>query len=140
MRSILWLLGMIAVIFASPIHAAEEARLTWLFVMTGEVESAGPSEIVIKAHPTVVAFTDRPDRVVKTVSLETFVDDMWKAGTDSFENDPPNAALVFGDTQVAIEELKSVRRNGGTISFSTVELDGILPKSGDQVAIVIDIF
>ena len=140
MRRFVWLLGTLPFLFVASIHAEEDAKPAWLFVLTGEVESASATEIVIKAHPTVVAFTDRPNRLVKAMSVESFVDDLWKSGADSFEKDPPNAALVFGDEQLGIDELKSVKRSGGTVSFSTEDLSGGLPEAGDQVAVVIDIF
>lgn len=140
MRPILFSLALMTVLSVAPIHAAEETKLSWLFVMTGEVESATATEIVINAHPIVVAFTDRPGRQVKATTVGDLVDELWKAGPDSFEKDPPNAALVFGDAQIEIDELKSVRRTGSTVSFSTETLAGTLPRPGAQVAVVIDLF
>jgi hypothetical protein len=139
MRPIIWPPVLMAVFSVAPVQA-EETKRSWLFVVTGEVQSATATEIVINAHPVVVAFANRPDRLVKATSVEKLVDELWKEGPDSFEKDPPNAALVFGDAQIEIDELTSVKRTGSTVSFSTKILAGTLPKSGDQVAVVIDIF
>ena len=135
-----FLFGIVTIVLAASAHAVETAKPSWLFVMTGQVESVNTGEIVINAHPKVVAFTDRPDRLVKAAALETFVDETWNAGSDSFAKNPPNAALVFEDAQVEIEELTLVSRSGNTVSFSTKKLSGGLPKPGDQIALVIDIF
>jgi len=133
-------LGIVTIILAASTQAAETPKPSWMFVMTGQVESVSAGEIAVNAHPTVVAFTDRPNRSVKAIGLEKFVDETWHAGSDSFEKDPPNAALIFEDAQIEIEELKSVSRRGNTVSFSTEKLSGGLPKPGDQIALVIDIF
>jgi hypothetical protein len=117
MRPILFSLALMTVLSVAPIHAAEETKLSWLFVMTGEVESATATEIVINSHPIVVAFTDRPGRQVKATTVGDLVDELWKAGPDSFEKDPPNAAHVFGDAQIEIDELKSVTRTQHGFTF-----------------------
>ena len=40
-----------------------------------------------------ILFSDRPDRVVTTQSTQDFIGN-WTSGQDSFQVDPPNAALV----------------------------------------------
>jgi hypothetical protein len=44
----------------------------------------------------VFLFSDRPERIVDTQSIEEFVGN-WTLGADSFQDDPPNAALGFLD-------------------------------------------
>ena len=56
-----------------------------------------------------ILFSDRPDRIVKSVSISDFIGN-WSTGVDSFEVDPPNAVLIVdeqNDVQqdVAIVEL-----------------------------------
>lgn len=123
---------------ATPASAADDAPATWLYVLTGEVQSAATTAITIGADPTVIAFSDRPERLIRTTSVETFVDRIWEAGKDSFASDPPNAALVADEGQVAIDALMSLERNGRTVSFRTSELDGGPPAVGSRVALVID--
>ena len=43
--------------------------------------------------PITVLFSDRPDRIVITVSTSDF-DGNWTAGRNSFSSDPPNDALL----------------------------------------------
>lgn len=40
-----------------------------------------------------ILFSDRPDRIVVTQSIDDFIGN-WTEGKDSFQVDPPNAALV----------------------------------------------
>jgi hypothetical protein len=40
-----------------------------------------------------ILFSDRPNRIVVTVTTQDFVDN-WTSGEDSFQVDPPNGALV----------------------------------------------
>lgn len=42
----------------------------------------------------VILFSDRPNRIVDTQSIQEFIGN-WTQGEDSFEIDPPNAALTF---------------------------------------------
>jgi hypothetical protein len=42
----------------------------------------------------VILFSDRPNRIVDTQSIQEFIGN-WTQGDDSFEIDPPNAALTF---------------------------------------------
>jgi hypothetical protein len=55
-----------------------------------------------------ILFSDRPDRIVSSVSTTDFVDN-WSTGPDSFAVDPPNAVLVFDDEEhsqhIAVIEL-----------------------------------
>jgi hypothetical protein len=43
-------------------------------------------------------FSDRPDRIVSSVSTDNFIGN-WSMGADSFAVDPPNAVLVVDDTE-----------------------------------------
>jgi hypothetical protein len=109
-------------------------------VVTGKLTSASSTGIVIEADPTVVAFTDRPERRVATLTIERLVDDIWHTGKDSFADDPPNAAIIAGDERFEIAELTAASREGRLVSFS-LEIadtpDGGLPDGG-RVALVID--
>ena len=57
-----------------------------------------------------ILFSDRPDRIVTSVSTSDFIG-KWSTGTDSFAVDPPNAVIVVdeqeGEQDVAIVELFS---------------------------------
>jgi hypothetical protein len=45
-----------------------------------------------------ILFSDRPDRIVSSVSTDNFIGN-WSMGTDSFAVDPPNAVLVVDDME-----------------------------------------
>ena len=49
------------------------------------------------ANKTIL-FSDRPNRIVVTQTIQDFVGN-WTSGEDSFQVDPPNAALVLTDDQ-----------------------------------------
>ena len=45
-----------------------------------------------------ILFSDRPDRIVMSTSTSNYIGN-WTVGADSFEVDPPNAALIIDDQQ-----------------------------------------
>ena len=45
-----------------------------------------------------ILFSDRPDRIVKSVSTVNFIGN-WSTGEDSFAVDAPNAVLIFDETE-----------------------------------------
>ena len=55
-----------------------------------------------------ILFSDRPDRIVTSISTSDFVDN-WSTGEDSFAIDAPNAVLVVdeqeGEQDIVIVEL-----------------------------------
>ncbi len=126
------------VVGLSPANAAAADKPSWLFVMTGEVEMASQTKLAIRPDPTVIAFSDRPERLVRAITVGTFIEKVWDAGKDSFVKDPPNAAIVTDGKKIAIEELKSVARSGDTVVFLTKTLAGPPPEAGKRVAVVID--
>lgn len=120
---------------------AEEVPSAWMLVVAGELSSVSSNEIVIEADPTVIAFSDRPDRLVRTMEIETLVDKGWVAGSsNSFAHDPPNAAIVSSDERFEIAELSAARREGRKVSFTVAGFSGAPPTGGGRVALVIDGF
>ena len=56
-----------------------------------------------------ILFSDRPDRIVKSVSTIDFIGN-WSTGADSFAVDAPNAVLIVDESEkqdIAIIELFS---------------------------------
>lgn len=45
-----------------------------------------------------ILFSDRPDRIVTSISTDNFIGN-WIAGEDSFADDAPNAVLVVDDSE-----------------------------------------
>lgn len=52
-----------------------------------------------------ILFSDRPNRIVITQSIQDFVGN-WTSGDDSFQVDPPNAALILTDDQDNVFEIE----------------------------------
>ncbi len=46
-----------------------------------------------------ILFSDRPDRIVTSISTDNFIGN-WSVGEDSFADDAPNAVLVVDDSEV----------------------------------------
>lgn len=88
-----------------------------------------------------IAFSDRPQRVLKEFDTPAFVD-KWGAKKESFAADPPNAALVINQaTQnqedrhgvIVIELLNPVFSNGNnTLTYDAKSLD-IAGEHGEDV-------
>jgi hypothetical protein len=66
-----------------------------MFVQTAQgVASDGKTLTLRGITPSTLYFSDRPQRVVGHMTTAQFVD-LWDAGDNSFETDPPNAVLSF---------------------------------------------
>ena len=93
-----------------------------------------------------ILFSDRPDRIVKSISTVDFIGN-WSTGEDSFATDAPNAVLVVdeqeGKQDVAIVELFTPVYN---IDTKTLKYDVYpdnatsidLPEEFGQTTLVID--
>ncbi|MGD1837744.1 MAG: hypothetical protein ACPKPY_06770 [Nitrososphaeraceae archaeon] len=95
-----------------------------------------------------ILFSDRPDRIVTSVSTSNFIGN-WSVGEDNFAVDAPNAVIVVDDNEgqqnTAIIELfspiydsdkKSLKYE--TIPDNATSID--LPNEFGQTTIVIDTF
>jgi len=76
---------------------------------------------------STLAFSDRPDRIVNITDTKSFVDN-WINSKDSFEIDPPNAALsinVNGTEEILALELlnPSYSKEQKTIQYNVINLD-----------------
>ena len=90
--------------------------------------------------PSVIFFSDRPQRVAGHVALAGFLD-AWDEGSDSFAEDPPNAALsIVGDGQVTdvVVELANPVLEGDDLTYEIVILDGEPPATSGISSLFID--
>lgn len=110
-RNILCLFCCILIISTS--YADNDAKKTedldWLFVITardGKINQNQSGQYMLTLEHAkverVLAFTDRPNRLVEIVSPEAF-QQAWKKGVNSFQKDPPNAVVVFGQEKLAMK-------------------------------------
>ena len=105
---------------------------TWLFVVDADQASLTSDSLLLTGVlPQVIAFTDRPDRLFGTTTMEDLAD-AWTEGSDSFEDDPPNAVVdgtytaEDGSTSRCIVEVVLLGPPGaedaGAWTWETVEL------------------
>ena len=94
-----------------------------------------------------ILFSDRPDRIVKSISTLDFIGN-WSVGSDNFAVDVPNAVLVIDEQEgqqqdVAIIELfnpvydsdkKALKYEAAPDNATSIEL----PSEFAQTALVID--
>lgn len=66
-----------------------------IFVQTARGMTSDGTSLTLEAvTPSTLYFYDRPQRIVGHMSTADFVE-LWPAGDNSLEEDPPNAVLAF---------------------------------------------
>lgn len=121
--------------------AAQES----MFVQTARgFTSDGTTVTLQDVTPATLYFSDRPQRAVGQMATRDFVD-LWAAGDDSFEADPPNAVLSFVDggeaaPQDAVIVITAPTLDGGQLSYTIEVLEGAVPAQGGPVSLFIDPF
>jgi hypothetical protein len=79
---------------------SDSKTINFLFVQDGEsssiskINSTSYSLQINGVDDEVIVFSDRPDRILQVNSIEDFTGN-WTIGEDSFQQDPPNAALLL---------------------------------------------
>lgn len=88
-----------------------------------------------------VFFSDRPKRLTGQLRNDLFAK-LWNEGSNSFKNDPPNAALsIFnpaGQPTQAIVEPNNPRLHGKNILYGARLLTGDIPAEGAEATLFID--
>ena len=116
-----------------------------MFVQTAQgIESAGGTLTLRGITPSTLYFSDRPQRIVGHMTTADFVD-LWGAGENSFETDPPNAVLAFLEPGAeapddAVIVIKEPRLTDGELSYSIEVLEGAVPAHTGPVTLFIDPF
>lgn len=91
--------------------------------------------------PAAVFFSDRPQRLSGHLTQAQFVE-LWNdSQKDSFEKDPPNAAVSLiskEEKTPVVVELKGASLSGDTLAFEVTVLEGELPQSAGAVALFVD--
>lgn len=124
--------------------AAEIAKKAdLLFVHNANHITVADGKLILKGvSPTVLFFTDRPERIAGHMTNERYLG-LWKEdGKDSFLADPPNATMwVFADDRVAdlVVTLRGPVFNGGDLTYDITVIQGKLPEKGGPGAVFIDI-
>ncbi len=112
----------------------------YLFVLSGMSGKVEGDTLTLNNVPSVVYFTDRPDRKTGHIKLQDFLAG-WKAQEDSLNNNPPNAVLSVLDgegNQNTVVVLQSPTVEGNDISFKIKTLEGTAPKKFKAASLFID--
>ena len=117
----------------------------------------GYSLTLDEVNPQIIYFSDRPDRITDHMTVEDFVN-MWNIGDDSFESNPPNAAVtvlgaeesedtiivkltnpVFDSEIMTLQYTAQILEDTSDgLSYFAEHVDGTLPESFGDVALFID--
>jgi len=95
-----------------------------------------------------ILFSDRPNRIVETISTADFIGN-WSTGPDSFAEDVPNDAFIVKDTQTGELETAVIESfdpvydvNTKTLTYTIMTENGTsfgLPNDFGQTILVIDV-
>ncbi len=88
----------------------------------------------------MIVFADRPFRAASVVPTDKLIE-VWNKGSDSFAEDPPNAALigdVNGEATSLIVELTDPNLADGNLTFQYTLLEGQDLVTLDKSYVVID--
>ena len=126
------------------VSAADSSQTAeFLFVQTAKDVSVDGGKLILKGvSPTVLFFTDRPDRVAGNMHNDRYLKLWTEDGKDSFLADPPNATLsVFAGDTVAelVVTLSNPQFNGDDLTYDINLIKGDPLEKGGACALFIDI-
>ena len=103
-----------------------------MFVQTAQSIAGGDGMVTLRGvSPSTLYFSDRPQRVVGHMKTTDFVD-LWGAGDNSFETDPPNAVLSFleagGVPDDVVVVIRDPRLEDSASTYSIEVLEGAVPR------------
>ena len=124
-------------------HVIDESdNPRFLLVLSAESGSYDGETLTLTGVPSVVYFSDRPYRIAGHMSVVEFVE-IWGEGTDSYEMDPPNAALSIpredGNTDIIVELGNPLLIENG-LTFNIIILAGDIHGSFDSSSLFIDYY
>jgi hypothetical protein len=112
-----------------------------LFVQSAHGMTYQDGTLTLKGiAPTIILFSDRPDRVTGHIPSEEFFDS-WGEGDDSFASNPPNAVLsIFTKDEIhdVVVVLQDPALDADQMSYSVEILDGEMPEGGGASSLFID--
>ena len=113
---------------------------SWLFVQNAErAEIQGKKLTLTGVAPSVVCFTDRPERKTGTIPTGKFLTG-WTKEDGVFVKDPPNAVLsIFGAGKMTdvVVVLRNPKLTGRSLTYDIEILEGDAGPSG-PAALFID--
>ena len=127
---------------AAETNDPDQAEL--LFVQEAQGIAFDGNTLTMKdVNPSILFFTDRPERVAGYWTLDEFMNEV-STGPDSFADDPPNATLVTleGDAfvDIVLELAERPRLEDGAFIYPNVRIiEGEPPAVGGAAALFIDV-
>jgi hypothetical protein len=141
----LLLLGIIVLALGcSGTKDASTEEIEWLFVQNADHISLQDGVLTLDGiGPTVLFFSDRPQRIAAHGSTTDFVSFWGKGGgTDNFDVDPPNATLSIvtetADSDVVLT-LSNPRLEGERLQYDVAIVDGQESLEGGPGSLFIDV-
>jgi hypothetical protein len=128
---------------SQPEKTPDSAQAELLFVQEAQGIAFDGDTLTMKGvKPSILFFTDRPERVAGYWTLDEFMNEV-STGPDSFADDPPNATLVSleGDAfvDVVLELAERPRLENGDFIYPNVRIiEGEPPALGGIAALFID--
>jgi hypothetical protein len=126
---------------AQAVENAKKADL--LFVQNAKDVTVDGGKLILKGiGPTVLFFSDRPERIAGHMTNERYLK-LWREdGKDSFLADPPNATVsVFADDTETnlVVTLRNPQFTGDDLTYDISVIQGKLPDKGGPCSVFIDI-
>ena len=128
---------------SNPAETSHPDQAELLFVQEAQGIAFDGDTLTMKGvKPSILFFTDRPERVAGYWTLDEFMNEV-STGPDSFADDPPNATLVSleGDAfvDVVLELAERPRHENGDFIYPSVRIIGGEPPAiGGASALFID--
>ena len=114
-----------------------------LFVQNAKDVTVDGGKLILKGiGPTVLFFSDRPERIAGHMTNERYLKLWMEDGKDSFLADPPNATVsVFADETETnlVVTLRNPQFTGDDLSYDISVIQGKLPDKGGPCSVFIDI-
>ncbi len=129
--------------YAEDDKSADDKMVDYLFVQTASAGLLRGGELRLsRVAPATLFFSDRPERIAGHVPTEAFVAHWGTGGKDSFEAQPPNAALsVFtaGAPKDIVVVLKHPRLEKDVLRYSVDVVEGDSSAEGKMCSLFIDV-
>jgi hypothetical protein len=127
---------------AADAPAPAEKSIGYLFVQTAQTGAYADGVLTLDGVPEqTVFFSDRPARKAGHLSTKKFLE-VWKEGSNSFQQDPPNATLsILNGERVttAVLELRNPLQTGNQLQYTVTVLEGMPPASFGAASLFLDI-
>ena len=147
LHGLIWTLAIATLLTASQAQSeqttpvADEADVSWLYVVNATGGSFDGTTITLHDVPPALMFSDRPNRIYGHMTLSELLP-MVKDGPDSFVVNPPNAVLsTFREGELPTEATVTMFDagiDGASLSFTVKVLDGSIPATFGPASLFVD--